>query len=183
MLMRNVTWCVAVLLLGAVVWLWARSQAHGHVVAVLASGGRIGGMISEGGNLSLVVTNVSLGPARAWTIEAHPVCQDDAKSLVHLLADRQSYGKAVGRFSWGRGTFQEIAGSWYVAVGLPHAAAVGLLAVPVLLEGRRRWIVWRRGRSGLCRACGYDLRHSPGRCPECGWERETALPTEVGRPV
>ena len=54
-------------------------------------------------------------------------------------------------------------------VGL--AAVVGLaLAAVALLLNRRREEMLRRHRSdaGLCVACGYDLRASRGRCPECG---------------
>ena len=51
------------------------------------------------------------------------------------------------------------------------SAVVGLaLAVMALLLNRRREETLRRQRSdaGLCVACGYDLRASRGRCPECG---------------
>jgi hypothetical protein len=43
-----------------------------------------------------------------------------------------------------------------------------VLAMPAIcgfgLRARRR----RRIRKGLCPSCGYDLRATPGRCPECG---------------
>ena len=68
--------------------------------------------------------------------------------------------------------------SWTVAL-----AAVGALVL-VLLVGRRlvrtrRRIVWFR--AGRCRACGYDLRASIGRCPECGTASLSSLPTQVLR--
>jgi hypothetical protein len=46
-------------------------------------------------------------------------------------------------------------------IALPLAAAATWW---VVAYRRRR----DRERTGSCRACGYDLRGSPGRCPECG---------------
>jgi hypothetical protein len=48
-------------------------------------------------------------------------------------------------------------------------AMIGILPTSVimfrLLAGARSR---RRARFGLCHSCGYDLRATPGQCPECG---------------
>jgi len=56
----------------------------------------------------------------------------------------------------------------YIQVGVSHwLLAMVLLAPPMLWLDRFRK-ARRTRRLGLCRSCGYDLRASPGRCPECG---------------
>jgi hypothetical protein len=58
-----------------------------------------------------------------------------------------------------------------VAVAVPHwSAALATAALPAwrLRHGLARRRRLHRLHAGLCPACGYDLRVSPGRCPECG---------------
>lgn len=54
------------------------------------------------------------------------------------------------------------------AVSIPYWLAVLLTLALPLSAVRRLWLQRQRGRKGLCRGCGYDLRATPERCPECG---------------
>jgi hypothetical protein len=43
-----------------------------------------------------------------------------------------------------------------------------LFCITALISVARLWKLQTRLRGGLCPTCGYDLRASPGPCPECG---------------
>jgi hypothetical protein len=73
-----------------------------------------------------------------------------------------SYHQSAPRYLGPRRYF---ALSWLVPAG------VGLPAVPLVL-GWRRFLRRRKARRlNLCVNCGYDLRASGDRCPECGTVR------------
>jgi hypothetical protein len=71
---------------------------------------------------------------------------------------------------------------WYFpAFASDRATASAILAVVGLVIGicgwrrarrqsaeRRRELLQSRNEAGECLRCGYDLRASPGMCPECG---------------
>jgi hypothetical protein len=69
------------------------------------------------------------------------------RDLWHRRLDRQIFSARYSAIFASTGTF----------------AAIGLA---IML--RRALRAWYRRRHCLCVACGYDLRASPGRCPECG---------------
>jgi hypothetical protein len=54
------------------------------------------------------------------------------------------------------------------SIQFSYAFVIVLSSVPPLTSMLvRRW-QRRRQRAGFCPACGYDLRATPDRCPECG---------------
>jgi hypothetical protein len=81
-----------------------------------------------------------------------------------------------GTSGWGPIRWKSVERSWSptrggfngIEVGVSHwLLALLLLLAPALRVNRIR--KFRRGRRlGLCPACGYDLRATPDRCPECG---------------
>jgi hypothetical protein len=86
----------------------------------------------------------------------------DGWNFAGFGARQTSGGSTGGEGSWSR--FQS------TALAVPHwfaAAMISMVAAVSLLRG-----VVRRTRGcrdpALCRSCGYDLRATSDRCPECG---------------
>ena len=88
-----------------------------------------------------------------------------AQGMGHYLEHRFAGFAARYRFDpsgSGRGgtMFRVLVVPYWFLLGVTAAAPAWWLAV----TRRRR----RRLAAGLCTGCGYDLRASTGRCPECG---------------
>jgi len=61
----------------------------------------------------------------------------------------------------------ELAEKWQAAA-FPHWFLVLLFAILPTLHLRAILRSRKRLQRGLCPVCGYDLRATPDRCPECG---------------
>jgi hypothetical protein len=90
-----------------------------------------------------------------------PKFPDGGSGFGYLRYYRFAFGSAppdhpgTGRY-WGR-TYLVTAPAW--------AMILAFAVLPLLRLARR---LRRRPPVGQCPTCGYDLRATPGRCPECG---------------
>jgi hypothetical protein len=93
-----------------------------------------------------------------------------------------SRSRVADGFWWESGNMRQPGGVQsfaYDALVIPHWAIATLLSIPPCVSGYRMLRIRRRVSSGDCATCGYDLRATPDRCPECGavpGRRASAVP-------
>jgi hypothetical protein len=91
-----------------------------------------------------------------------------------LFADADTRLTHIGSFTFGVLPMQSKVGNGlyqsfsHHLVGFPGLAAVMLWTIVLIPTGFMAFRVRRRFQAGLCPTCGYDLRATPERCPECG---------------
>ena len=97
------------------------------------------------------------------------------------IPNRSSRGQQLLGLGWGNVHYQGTSGqgaliSWRLrGFWIAYRTLVIVSAPLSILWLLRRWRAARRRHrtrsriaAGQCSSCGYDLRASPGRCPECG---------------
>ena len=105
-----------------------------------------------------------------WNYERYPTPAGVPPGLWGEVAARDRHGGPLRRLgiAYARTDYNSPGLGVRRAAYVPHWLVAGSLFVAPagwLARATRR----RRARAaGLCRRCGYDLRASPGRCPECG---------------
>ena len=180
------TLCLLVALTGLLA-LWWRRTATGDVLALFVGGdGKAQIIASSKGRLCIALTNVGLGQERAWTVfyshakDIEDLANNMDEDLVNVYPSPTRFPRTKARpigdgfygFSFATsqaGVVYALADSKLVYVTFPHWALATLLltwaACRQISPAARRH---RRLARGQCLHCGYDLRATPDRCPECG---------------
>jgi hypothetical protein len=103
-----------------------------------------------------------VNPSRSSALAAIPIRW---RLRVFPVGNDPAYPQALWRFA-GENAGNGLRGPGPGRVGIFFPAWVAILVNALLPIWR---LTWRKAiKPGLCAKCGYDLRATPDRCPECG---------------
>ena len=164
----NLLTALSLLLFVAVAVLWVRSYCRYDHVKYVGSKWVYGVQSDRG---LLIFNRYSVwndfarpgGAGSGWYIESFGGAGGAPRPIHHYNAKR--YPKPWYRFKLHPPRLES---RWYRDAAIPDWVACLLAAVLPA-----RWVLSvrsqrRRLHAGLCPSCAYDLRATPGRCPECG---------------
>lgn len=160
------------LLLVTVCVLWTRSRRHADLLGVFSPAGHLQGVASDRVGLLFFASDIPFGREYGLTADVMSAPRDDFGQVHDTLYDKphEKWHFLGFRFSTGNLALTDTLACRYSALIVPYWFLVlALLPLPARAF-RETWVIWRRGRRGLCLGCGYDIRASTGRCPECGRE-------------
>lgn len=175
-LRRLVVW-VSTALLALVIALWIRSYFYHDLIGVGVEGGHVHMIQSVLGMVHCVTNLEFVGEGgfehAAWRFVESPAWNGGMSGYPMRVQWRwggfvwQNYLQYHNPIQIGEPFFTSPAR----LIVIPYRWLALLLSIPPLLAvvgfAKRRRDTTRK-RRGLCAQCGYDLRATPQRCPECG---------------
>jgi hypothetical protein len=188
----NILAALSLLLAMMTGWLWVRSYRGGDVVGWPHGTTAVWTIVSLNGAMSLKMLDETETPfTGTWRGDRRPgddqlfwesaatsnkVWQVRPLILPYEVGWYRTKGAfAAQQFSYqyrSQFSFQRVAvAGRKFAITMPHwAVAIALLlpSLPSVVLAVRSYASRGRTCAGLCSNCGYDLRASPERCPECG---------------
>jgi hypothetical protein len=162
---------LSILILILVVISWARSPRYTNMVGVFLNNGRLQAIASHAHSVLICFSNLEAGQNRAYSFDFQTQLpeqfQQDMDSFVlpYAKVNRQRFGFSL--ISVSATSIGTQNGSVFI-LGVPHWFLLLLTSVPPIHHAILIFRARRRRRCGFCAHCGYDLRASPGPCPECG---------------
>jgi hypothetical protein len=154
----------------ALIALWIHSYWFGITFGAISSQWMIPAraIFSERGSITIMYAHSPLPPDARYEFHCGPALTKIPSGELRFCC----YGAGADA-SLGSQTAD--AGAPGAMIIFPHwGPAAGL--IPFLLIPSFRWWRRRRIRPGICANCGYDLRATPERCPECGTPQSSNSP-------
>jgi hypothetical protein len=153
---------------------WSRGPREHHRLSAMSSNGRVQWRVERAAGVDDFghALRIATIPPRLVYIDGesdYPLGEDQdlwaPEGWPCFRAGSGRSGHPANHHTWGLWGPLPV---WYSYLITPDwCPAVATFVAPAL-SARRLLHARRRKRRGLCPACGYDLRATPGRCPECG---------------
>ena len=161
---------LSLMLLIAAIVLWGRSRRHVDMVGLFSPAGHLQGFASQHGGILLFASDIPFGSEMGLTARTISVSPDEFADWHEALFDpiRRKVHVLGFRVASGRLDLTSAVIVHYNALIVPWWFLVLVLAPLPLRMGRALFVRMRRWRRGQCLSCGYDIRASAERCPECG---------------